>query len=685
MAKDAYSASTTYMENHLIPEWEKNERQFQSKHPQGSKYSTDDYRFRSKLFRPKTRSTIVSNEADCAFAFFTNPNRMDVKAGNDNDPLQQASKVVWQHVSQYRLTETVPWFHVVLGGYQDALKNDVCFAHTYWKYRGHDYTEVEPVTSYIPSDTQMGAYDEVVEEREVPRHKTLCDEPVIEVIPPENLRVSPNCDWTDPINSSPYLIHLMPMTVEQVMARMDATDDKTGEPKWKKYSQEDIQSKVDEGVKSMRNERDEKDPDVGDEGGKQPRLYDIVYIHRNFLRDERGRDWVFYTLGQDKPLSKPVLATEVFWHLRYGERPYVMGNAAIEAHKTYPDASVCRLTRDTQAEVNDFTNLRLDNVKLAVVGRHWIKRTANMDYGSLRKNIPGGGVLTDNPETDSRLIETKDVTASSFQEQARMDSDFGDIAGALTPSMLNARNEAGARGAQMMSSAATKVGDYRIMTFAQTFLQPLLGQFLRLLQAYETDETILTLAAEKGAIVEKFGQYGINQITDELLQQELTTTVNVGLGSTDPMGKVQRLNVAMQGAIEVGGPQVQQLIKLDVYLAELFNAVGFTDHQRFFHNIDGGEDPRMQQMAQMIQELQQAIETKQVEENARNDRMQELQDKKSLTSVVTTQMNNEAALQKEAMKGDADYDKQALANQGAVTNTIVGGMNGERETDRPTY
>jgi hypothetical protein len=684
MAKDAYSASTTYMDQYLSPEWQKNERQWQSKHPLGSKYSTDDYRFRSKLFRPKTRSTGIANEADCAFAFFSNPQAMDVTAWNDSDPLQQASAVVWQEVAQYRLRESVPWFKIVQGGFQDALKNDVVFAHTYWKYKGKDYTEPQTVMNYRPSSTQIGMMEEYEEEIEVTRHKTLCDQPCIDLVPPEDLRIDPSCDWTDPINSSPYLIHIEKMTVEQVRTRMNSTDTKTGEPKWKKYSTEEIAGCVDNSSESEDGLSKERDPlEYAEDESKSPQIYDLVDVHKYFLRDEDGVDWFFYTLGCDKPLTKPVKSSDVYWHLRYRERPYVMGNILVETHKVYPEASLPKLTRDTQAEVNDFVNLRLDNVKLAILGRHYIKRTANMDYEMLRRNIPGSGVLTDNPDTDSKMIETQDVTSSSFQEQARMDNDFNDIAGGFSPSTLmqsRASAEMGARGMQTASAAATKIGDYRILSYAQTFMVPVLGQFIRLLQAYETDETIFTQAAEKGALVQQFGRYGINAITDDLLQQEMVVNVNVGLGATDPTGKVQRLVMALRGAVEIGGPMVQQLIKLEEVIPELFQAAGYQDGKRFFHTGEDGQDPRILQLQQMVQQLQQQIETKAVEEDARNKRMQELQDKKSLTDIATTKMKSDTAITKTMMDNSAKFETQALANQGAITNTVVGRESGPGQT-----
>jgi hypothetical protein len=62
-AKDAFSGSTTYVDANYRKKWEDALSMFQSKHPAGSKYLTDTYKHRSKLFRPKTRSVVRRHEA----------------------------------------------------------------------------------------------------------------------------------------------------------------------------------------------------------------------------------------------------------------------------------------------------------------------------------------------------------------------------------------------------------------------------------------------------------------------------------------------------------------------------------------------------------------------------------------------------------------------------------------------
>ena len=383
LAKQGFSASTSYMESNLLDVWEENERLFQSRHPKGSKYESSDYRLRSKLFKPKTRSTMQINEADCAFAFFGNDRLLQITPQNSADPVQRASASITQELIQYRLEQSIPWYHVVVGAFQDASKNDICAAYTYW-----DYQEIDG--------------------------EVYCDKPVIELLPVENLRFDPAADWANAVNDSPYLIHILPMTVDDVMTRMAEPDQKTGEPKWRKLKEEDIRAAHDSTHNRMREERDY--PRENPLERERWKTYDIVYVHRNFFR-EKGRDYVYYTLGTRELLSKPVPAREVYNHLRIGERPYVIGHVALEAHRPYPDSGSCGLMRNLQREVNDLANLRMDTVKMAVMGRHLVKRQATIDYDTLRKSIPGSGILVDNPDTDicrCRTPQAGVITSSNF-------------------------------------------------------------------------------------------------------------------------------------------------------------------------------------------------------------------------------------------------------------------------------
>ena len=66
IARKSYEDSTRFVDSSLRAQWDRNERAFQSRHPTGSKYLSDSYKHRSRLYRPKTRAMIRQGEAQLA-------------------------------------------------------------------------------------------------------------------------------------------------------------------------------------------------------------------------------------------------------------------------------------------------------------------------------------------------------------------------------------------------------------------------------------------------------------------------------------------------------------------------------------------------------------------------------------------------------------------------------------------
>lgn len=147
--------------------------------------------------------------------------------------------------------------------------------------------------------------------------------------------------------------------------------------------------------------------------------------------------------------------------------------------------------------------------------------------------------------------------------------------------------------------------EYLLRTFIETWVEPTLRQLVLLEQAYETDAVILSLAGKKAKLFQRFG---VSQVTDDLLKQEVFLTVNVGQGATDPQARLQKFIGAVSAAIKIigeapPGMNVQEIVK------EIFTYSGFRDGSRFMSN----QDPRLAKAMQMIQQLQGALKGKQME------------------------------------------------------------------------
>ena len=157
------------------------------------------------------------------------------------------------------------------------------------------------------------------------------------------------------------------------------------------------------------------------------------------------------------------------------------------------------MTQDLQTAANDIANQRTDNVQLVLNKRYHIRRSSNIDINALKRSVPGGSVMMDDPMTDVNVVSTPDITASAYEEQDRLNVDFDDIAGTFSQGTVQSNrlmNET-VGGMEMLSGQANTMIEYMIRTFAETWVEPVLSQLIRLEQYYETDEVIMAVAINK--------------------------------------------------------------------------------------------------------------------------------------------------------------------------------------------
>lgn len=230
LARDSFNSSTSYIDANYRRQIEDNINMFNSKHVSNSKYHSDSYKHRSRLFRPKSRSTVRKNEALAASAYFSNIDVVNIDAEMQSDPAQLASASINKELLQYRLTKTIPWFQLLIGAFQQAQVDGVVCSYQDWDYREK--------TTKRTVDNGFG------EEVEIEDVKVLSDKPVVKLVPFENIRFDPSSDWVDVVGTSPYLIEMLPMYAADVKLAMNTNDPKTGQPKFKKLSDEDIRVAV---------------------------------------------------------------------------------------------------------------------------------------------------------------------------------------------------------------------------------------------------------------------------------------------------------------------------------------------------------------------------------------------------------------------------------------------------------
>jgi len=588
LAQEAYRGSTSFLDSNYRKQWETNLQMFQSKHPQGSKYNSDAYKYRSKIFRPKTRSAVRRLEAATAAAYFSNMDVVGVDPTNTKNPKQAEAAKVMKELLQYRLTKTIPWFMTIVGGMQDAATIGVVCSYQDWKYKEkrtkREKIRVDEAGVAVMEDGKP-AIDEI-EEVEV-----IEDRPCVELIAVENLRIDPAAKWYDPINTSPYVIELMPMYVQDVREMMDTEDPKTGEPSWIRLDDGQLRGSVNQAYDSTRQVREGQRED-SQQSEVSLTDFEIVWVHRNIIRKD-GTDWVYYTAGTEHLLSKPKKLKEVYFT---GNRPYVMGMAVIETHKIYP-ASPVEMGANIQREINEVVNSRLDNVKLAMNKRYIARRGAQVDIKSLVRNVAGSVTLATDVDKDVREVEFNDVTASAFQEQDRLNIEHDELSGAFSQSsvMTNRKLNETVGGMGMLTQNANQITEYTIRTVTETWVEPVLRQITDLEAHYETDETVLALVGDRTGI----------QVTQEHLNQDLNLTVNVGMGATDPTMRLNKLLAAAKNYAEILSLQAPGLNGIELG-KEIFGIAGYRDGGRFLQE-EGQQDPKMAELMQIAEQLKQEL------------------------------------------------------------------------------
>jgi hypothetical protein len=569
LARDAYGASTTYFDSGIRTHVEAAMRQFRGEHPTGSKYRSDAYASRSKLFRPKTRAMVTKAEATAAEAFFATEDVVTITPWDESSQRGLVSADINRALLQYRLNgkhpkRCIPWYVTAIAAYQEAMVNGVVCSRQWWEF-----------------DKPRGL-----------------DRPRCDLVPIENIRFDAAANWADPVNYSPYWIELVPMYVKDVKAK---AADPNPYKKWVALTDGEILAGINQRFDSTRQAREGSSrPDPKDQVTAITE-YTLVWVHRNIV-EWNGRDYFYYTLGTDKLLSKVVPLEQEFWH---GRRPYVMGYTAIEAHRNYPTSPVMQ-AKDLQAEANDVVNLRLDNVKFVLSKRYFVRRNAQVDLRSLTRNTIGSATLMKDPQKDVKVVDFNDVTGSAYQEQDRINVDMDEIGGFSSSSVqTNRKLGETVGGMNLLAAEGSQTGNYRLRTFVETWMEPATNQLCLLEQKYETDEVVMAIAGKRSVMYQRFGE---SQALDHFLNEELVLSVNVGFGPTNPTFQLERFMQAMTKFKEILADAVLQNagINVEEVKKEIFGKLGYRDGRRFFHDTENPEvKALMDQIAALEQQLAQ--------------------------------------------------------------------------------
>jgi hypothetical protein len=670
LVKSAFNQGKSYQEQVLQPRWLSAYNAFNNKHSSDSKYSSARFRGRSRLFRPKTRSTARKKQAEAAAALFATSDAVIVRAADESNPVQLAGAELLSALLRFRLDRSnensgVPWFQISMGAHMSAQQTGICISKQYWEYRrvleGYDTVPIEaPLPPELaPLAPMLGKSSIVVGEEQVPRYKTVRDRPRVDLMPPEDVIRDPAASWEDQAQDSAFLILRFPMTVEAARTFLRNANDKS-RMRFNDISDEALAAAAGGAADpnnsaNVRRARENNGTDRFSDYAVDS-AYQQVWLHENFFRIE-GEDYCFWTLGHDRLISD-VIPVEEAYPEQGGARPIVIGIGALEPFKIDPMSPV-ESWQELQREMNDLVNLRLDTLKQTIAPLAKVKRGRSVDVRAIQNRTPDSIVYMQDMG-DVEFDRPGNVAGEAYIEMEKLNADFDDQAGNFSTGSVQTNRTLGETvgGMQMMMSNANAMGEFDLRVWVETWVEPVLRQLVKLEQYYETDANVLTISAKRAKIMPRFG---VSQINDELLNSQVAISVDVGLGSSDPLISLQKFEKATQIVLGVLGPAAQARLKQDAVIDEVYGKAGYRDAAERFFNPAEEQDQRIVQMSQAMQQMQAALAEA---DKAMKDKQGEQQ-----TRIKVAQIGALAGLAKQEMSMQAQQEAQFMdAAVGQIAN-----------------
>jgi len=591
LQRESWSQADDWFETTIRHRMEKNLSHYKNLHAAGSKYNREEYRKRSRLFRPKTRTAIRKMAAKAVRAFFATDDAMSCEPANARDDEDVLAAKIHEEVLNYRLRNSVPWYQITVAALTDCAINGVVVSKQFWDYE----EETREISEVIP--TAEGV-------KQVRRTATYVkhDRPMTRLVPFENIRISPSADWLDPFGTTPFIIEQRPYYVADLERRME----RSRLIPYRDISREILIRGKEVQYDSVRSKREESHDRFSETFAGHTREYDTVWV-RECIINVDGMDWYFETVGDAVLLSDPVPLSRVS---KIG-RAYRMGRLEIEPHTLNP-YGLADLAESIQEEANEVANTRIDNVKHAMSGRYFVRRGSQTDIRTLMRGIPGSVTYTQNPGADIKEYRPPDVTRSSYEEQDRLNLDMDDLLGSFSQSTVQsnrAMNET-VGGMNMLRESAEELPEMQVRNFTETWYEPVLRDMMSLEAHYETDKNILSLVGEKYA--QNLGD------TFRAIGRPAKLTVNVGFGNLNPLMRIERLRVGLS-TIESFIPGTLASADVKEIAGEVFGALGFKDGARFLPSLaeDKEVDPLVEQLQRQVQEMQQQLQTQMFKEETK--------------------------------------------------------------------
>jgi len=586
MVYEADQQALQYVNQVNRQHWERGYRAYHQEHFGDSKYKTRDYQNRSKLFVPKTRTSVRKDMAATAASLFGSIDAVNCMPGNEGDPFQRGSAAVIKELVNYRTDRatgkaSIPWFHVAMGSRQTSLITGICLSKQYWKL------ELRREGKEEFDDEEDGE----TKERDV--WVPDVDRPECDLMPPENFVIDPAADWRNPAQDAAYVILKFPMRIDEIRRRQ-----RDPRNPWKAIDENVLKTSGEGAQMQMESIRRAREQGLDRfDNSQTTRHFDVIWVWESFIRTA-GEDWTFMSIGNKRLLTDPKPVREVYPE-QFGERPLVLGYGSLEAFRIFPMSNV-ESWQMLQQESNDIRNLSLDALKQNIMPVTKVVRGRNVDLDQLRRRGQGSAILV--TEKDDVTWEQAPTFPQAVVEMTqKLDIEFDDLSGQQNYGTVQDNNQLGKTlgGLKLAAGAANAVQEFDIRIWIETWCEPVLTQIVRLEQFFESDPIVLGICGDRAKLEQKFG---VNQVTDELLENNVTIRVNVGLGSGDPEQRLSKFNSATQIAMPLLqlSPDFKSgkvVMDYEAVMEEVYGAAGYRDGGRRFVKPGQQQGPSPEQDA----------------------------------------------------------------------------------------
>ncbi len=468
-ADEVFDRSKNWREQEIVPQWELDNDQYNSKFTNKSNKNQTGQRKNSstllgekRLFIPKTYSIIQRMHADIMDTFFFDPE--EIVSVSSWKSIPSNSREITKALLNYRLnSHPINFYEEAFETTLDALKNKIGIFKVYPELKmDKEKDGTEFIAEYAPR---------------------------MDAVPYEDVFFDPNATWKDYYKFP--IVHRMRKSLDYLkrkgyknLDKFDAVNETVTTDTIKQQRQDDTGSPFGNEDKNV---EDQNETFVFE-------IWTFLDMGKGFL--ESASYVMMGDSGGPKTLIRDVELNELpYKDMSVNEpgnrSPFVAFPALPEPHQMY-GKSWPELLNGLQRETNAIRNQNREAAAIAMRPPLLASRHANIDLVSLVRRGMGGVVLGD--DISPNAIRELNLTPPSnlgIQEQARTDFDTFELT-SISPNRLggSSQGEETATEVTVNDANANKKTSQIIKNIANSGFIPAFNMLLRLEQTYENDQFI---------------------------------------------------------------------------------------------------------------------------------------------------------------------------------------------------